>query len=158
MWQQKHPLSVCIWFQYRANLCPLSPYPRCPLAYPHLSLYDYFSISVQFFSRVAPQFFYQHDSPSNLAESRYPRRRRFRASLLLHNTCNRSWCTWLAVWRQNKKQKVCTRWLWSLVPAKMKHVKKQVLKNKKSVLGGCEAWYRKNEIYKETTAVSGGCC
>ena len=25
------------------------------------------------FSRVAPQFFCQHDSPSNLAESRYPR-------------------------------------------------------------------------------------
>ena len=26
-----------------------------------------------FFSRVAPQFFCQHDSPSNLVESRYPR-------------------------------------------------------------------------------------
>jgi len=35
-------------------------------------LCDYFSISVQFVPQMAPQFFFKHDSPSNLAESRYP--------------------------------------------------------------------------------------
>jgi len=56
-WQQKHCLSVCIWFQDRANLRPLSPCPRSP--HPHRSLYCYFSISVQCFSRVVPQYFCQ---------------------------------------------------------------------------------------------------
>ena len=37
------------------------------------SLDNYFSISVQFFSPNGPSFFCHHDSPSNLAESRYPR-------------------------------------------------------------------------------------
>jgi len=41
------------------------------LPHPHCSLYNYFSISVQFFSDVAPHFLSAHDSPSNLAESRY---------------------------------------------------------------------------------------
>ena len=40
---------------------------------PHRALDNYFSISVQFFPRVAPQFLCQHESPGNLAESRYPR-------------------------------------------------------------------------------------
>jgi len=34
---------------------------------------NYFSISVQFFSSNGPSIFFHHDSPSNLAESRYPR-------------------------------------------------------------------------------------
>jgi len=42
------------------------------LPHPHCSLYNYFSISVQFFSDVALHFLSAHDSPSNLAESRYP--------------------------------------------------------------------------------------
>ena len=41
------------------------------LPHPHSSFYNYFSISVQFFSDVAPIFLSAHNSPSNLAESRY---------------------------------------------------------------------------------------
>jgi hypothetical protein len=66
MWQQRQSLSVCIWFQDCANLRPLSPCPRRP--HPHRSRASYFSISVQFVSRVAPELWCQHDSPSNLAQ------------------------------------------------------------------------------------------
>jgi len=57
--------------------------------HPHHSLPGYFSISVQFFSQVAHHLFGQHDSPSNLAESRYPRAGvaadiRFHTRLLSH--------------------------------------------------------------------------
>jgi len=34
--------------------------------HPHCSLNSYFSISVQFFSQLAPHFLAAHDSPSNL--------------------------------------------------------------------------------------------
>ena len=40
---------------------------------PDRSAYNYFSISVNFFPRMAPHFFGHHNSPSNLAKSRYPR-------------------------------------------------------------------------------------
>jgi len=40
--------------------------------HPHRWLESYFSIFVQFFSEMAPHFLSAHDSPSNLAESRYP--------------------------------------------------------------------------------------
>jgi len=46
---------------------------RVRLPYPHCSLYNYFSISIQFFSDVALHFLSAHYSPGNLAESRYPR-------------------------------------------------------------------------------------
>jgi len=58
---------------------PFSPWPRRP--HPHRSLHDYFLISVKYFSPVACQFFFvstihqviwQHNLPSNLAESWYP--------------------------------------------------------------------------------------
>jgi len=61
----------CVYLvQDCANLRPESNVPIHPQ--PHRSLADYFSISMQFFPQVAPHFFGQHDSPSNLAESRYP--------------------------------------------------------------------------------------
>ena len=47
------------------------------------SLHNYFSISVQFFSPNGPSIFLHHDSPSNLAESRYPHRE--------HNVYISSW-------------------------------------------------------------------
>ena len=53
------------WFQDWAHLSPKSTVRVLPL--PHCSLYNYFSISVQFFSDVAPHFLSAHDSPSNLA-------------------------------------------------------------------------------------------
>ena len=40
--------------------------------HPHCSPNNYFSISVQFFSDVAPHFLSAHYSPSNLDKSRYP--------------------------------------------------------------------------------------
>ena len=70
MWQKRHSLSVCVWFQDWAHLSPESTVPVH--SHPHRSLNNCFSISVQFFSQVAPHFFGQHESPSNLAKSRYP--------------------------------------------------------------------------------------
>ena len=72
MWQLRPSLSDCISFQDWAHLSPESTVPMHP--HPHRSLTGYFSISVQFFSQVAPHSFGQHDSPSHLAESRYPPR------------------------------------------------------------------------------------
>ena len=43
-WQQRHSLSVCIWFQDPGNLRPFLPCPWHP--HPHLSTYNYFSIVV----------------------------------------------------------------------------------------------------------------
>jgi len=59
-------------FRTCTNLQPESTVPMHP--HPNRSLSGYFSISVQFFSQRGPPFFGQHDSPSNLAESRYPQR------------------------------------------------------------------------------------
>jgi len=59
----------CFWTY--ANLRPESTVPVHP--HPHCSLYGKFSISVQFFPQVAPNLFVQHDSSSNLSESRYRR-------------------------------------------------------------------------------------
>jgi len=58
------------WFQDWAHLSSKSTVRVLP--HPHCSLYNYISISVQFFSDVAPHFLSAYDSPSNLAESRYP--------------------------------------------------------------------------------------
>jgi len=55
-----------------AHNCALSQLSLCTHN-PDRSLYNCFSISVQFFPRMAPHFFDHHDSPSNLAKSRYPR-------------------------------------------------------------------------------------
>jgi len=58
------------WFQDWAQLSSESTVRMLP--HPHCSLYNYFSISVQFVSDVAPHFLSAHDSSNNLAESRYP--------------------------------------------------------------------------------------
>ena len=42
------------------------------LPHPHCSVYNCFSIFVQFFPDVAPHFLSAHDPPSNLAEPLYP--------------------------------------------------------------------------------------
>jgi len=52
-----------------------APWVNCPYAPTTLTVQST-TISrflCKFFPRTAPQFFFQHDSPSNLAESRYPR-------------------------------------------------------------------------------------
>ena len=58
------------WFQDQVNLSPESTV--CVLTHPHCSFHNYFSILWIFFSQVAPHFWSAHDSPNNLAESRYP--------------------------------------------------------------------------------------
>jgi len=78
MWQQWHSLSVCIWLQDCANLRLESTVRVLP--HPHRSPNNCFSISVQFFPQVAPHFFGQHDSPSNLASVPVP-------SLQLSSSC-----------------------------------------------------------------------
>jgi len=57
------------WFQDWDHLSPESTVRMPP--HPHCSVDNYFSISVQFFSDVAVHFLSAHDSPSNLAKSRY---------------------------------------------------------------------------------------
>jgi len=57
------------WFQDWLYLSSESTV--CVLPHPHCSCNNYLSISVHFFSH----FWSAHDSPSNLAESRYPRPR-----------------------------------------------------------------------------------
>jgi len=68
---KKYSLSFCnscrignIWALSQLSLCTLNP--------AH-SLYNYFSTSEQFFPPDCPSIFLVHDSPSNLAKSRYPR-------------------------------------------------------------------------------------
>jgi len=58
------------------GLCEIVTWVNCPLCTHNSdhSHYNYFSISLQFFPRMAPHFFFHHDSPSNLAESQYPPR------------------------------------------------------------------------------------
>ena len=56
MWQKRHSLGVCIWFQDWAHLSPESPFPMLP--HPHRSQNNYFSISVQFFFPRGPSFFW----------------------------------------------------------------------------------------------------
>jgi len=51
-----------------AHIWALSQMSLCTHNSDH-SLYNYFSISVQFFPRMAPHFLKKNDSPSNLAES-----------------------------------------------------------------------------------------
>ena len=52
-----------IWALGQLSLCTHNP---------DRSSYNYFMIFVIFFARMAPHFFHFHDSPSNLAKSRYP--------------------------------------------------------------------------------------
>jgi len=59
------------WFQDWPYLSSESTV--CVLPHPHCSGDNYFSMSVQFFWDMAPHFLSAHDSPSNLAKSRYPR-------------------------------------------------------------------------------------
>ena len=54
-----------IWALSQLSLCTHNP--------TH-SVYNYFSISEQFFSPDGPSIFLVHDSPSNLAKSQYPHR------------------------------------------------------------------------------------
>jgi len=93
MWQQRQSWSVCARFQDWAHLWSETTVPMHP--HSHRALADHFSISVQFFPQVALDFFCQHYSPSNLAESQNS-----------HPTCVRSWCTWrarcVAVFQKNK--------------------------------------------------------
>jgi len=67
-------LSVCIWFQNWAHLGPKSTVPMHPQPRP-FTLQLFLDFLCNFFPRMAPQFFCHHDSPSNLAESRYPPRK-----------------------------------------------------------------------------------
>ena len=51
------------------------PCVKCPWGCTHISdcsIHNHFSISVQFSPPNGPSFFGHHDSPSSLAESRYP--------------------------------------------------------------------------------------
>jgi len=64
----KYYLSVCISFR-TGPIWALSQTVRV-LTHSHCSCENYFSISEQFFPDVAPHFLSEHDSPSNLAESR----------------------------------------------------------------------------------------
>ena len=121
MWQHRQSLRVCIWFQEGSNLLFFKPCPIRP--HPHRPLCGYFSISVPFFPRVASRFFCQHDSPSNLAESRYP----------FHNHCSkgaaknivviiiqsklirlykRSLSLYIEIWRLGDKVEFCDARLW----------------------------------------------
>jgi len=73
MQQQRQTLSACIWFQDGAHLRSASTV-RVLLLAPPLTLWLILDFSAfKIFTLVAPHFFGQHDSPSNLAESRYPR-------------------------------------------------------------------------------------
>jgi len=56
VWQQRHVLSVCFWFQDCENLCLESTV--CVLPPPHRSLNNYFSILLQFFSPNGPSIFW----------------------------------------------------------------------------------------------------
>ena len=69
-WHKKYSLSVCIGFR-TGPIYALSQTVRV-LPHPHCSVENCFSISEQFFSDVAPHCLSAHDSPSNLAGSRYP--------------------------------------------------------------------------------------
>ena len=71
MCQQKQSLSVWIYFQDPVNLPFWSPCPRRP--HPHGSTAGCLSISMQFFSTVAPEIFCKHNSPSILTHFQYPR-------------------------------------------------------------------------------------
>jgi hypothetical protein len=69
----EHFMSVGIWFQDWAHLGPESTVRVLP--HNHRSVNNYFSIVVNFFTRMVPHFYGQHDSLSNLAKSRYPLRK-----------------------------------------------------------------------------------
>jgi len=53
------------------QFAPFVIMPSAPTSY--CSFYNFFSISVQFFPEWPQNLFCQHNSPSNLAESQYPR-------------------------------------------------------------------------------------
>jgi len=61
-----YSLSVCIGFR-TGPICNLHQ-----TVHAHCSHNNHFSISVQFFSDVAPHFLSAHDSPRNLTKSRVP--------------------------------------------------------------------------------------
>jgi len=98
LWQKKY-----FWaFVFGSGMSTSGPWVNCPYA-PNSDclLYNYFSIFVQFFAPNGPSFFGHHDSPSNLAESRYPRRDCLKQAELnrCEPSCDRiefwSVCIWL---------------------------------------------------------------
>ena len=68
MWQPNKYLSVCIWFQ---NWAHLGPNLICPQPRP-FTLQLFLDFCANFFPEWPLNFFGHQDSPSNLAESRYP--------------------------------------------------------------------------------------
>ena len=69
------------------------PWVNCPYA-PTTPTVHYSTISrflCNFFPRMAPHFFGRHDSPSNLAKSRYPRRRRNESEFCSVGCFSNSW-------------------------------------------------------------------
>jgi len=73
MWQQKIYLNVCVLFQNWAHLGPKSTVPMHPKPRP-FKLQLFLDFRAKIFPEWPLNFFCHHDSPSNLAECRYPPR------------------------------------------------------------------------------------